>query len=499
MLIILLFLLITISLSLLIIKRNREVLYLFFMCLSLTLMVVGTLIYIAKKGGISSELQSFFFINQSIKFKMQYMFIKLSDLGFLIAIGRYLFPMFLLLLALHFVPLIQNKIRIISKAITIAIPVMTILIYYPNIFNYITERNVEVQKFIMNFTLSWIIIYLLISLFLFISIIRSIQVKLFQRNFFLIVTFIFSLTLLYILYFFQDPAQVYQFYNSKTPLTGRIFYLKSVLPVSVYITIIILNILAAIVGFASMVKYTQEISHSFREGEIVRFKKEAVTASASTFVHGMKNQLLINEVIHKKINKIDKNNQDDLYYYIEQLDEQNKNMLQRIDELYKIIRTNHVRLIPNNLETIVNDACLLIEEKIEKDFITFKKDFTNDLYVLADKTYLTEAIFNIIVNAYEAISITEGKGIIHVKTYRTRFYNVIEISDNGIGISKSNLEKIDEAFYSQKNTNNNWGMGLYFTKEIMEEHLGYLRYVSEYGKGSTFYMYLPKYKKRKGI
>src|SRR5690625_608 len=102
MLIVFIFFLIIASVIVLFVKRNKETFYLFAMCISLAFMLIGTLIYIAKKGGISKELQNFFFINSYIKIKAQYLLIRLERLGFIIALGRYLFPMFLLLLALHY-------------------------------------------------------------------------------------------------------------------------------------------------------------------------------------------------------------------------------------------------------------------------------------------------------------------------------------------------------------------------------------------------------------
>lgn len=69
MLIVMMGFLIVIASSMLLMKRNKETFYLFSMCVSLFMMLLGTFIYIAKKGGISQELQNFFFINGAIKYK----------------------------------------------------------------------------------------------------------------------------------------------------------------------------------------------------------------------------------------------------------------------------------------------------------------------------------------------------------------------------------------------------------------------------------------------
>ena len=61
-----------------------------------------------------------------------------------------------------------------------------------------------------------------------------------------------------------------------------------------------------------------------------------------------------------------------------------------------------------------------------------------------------------------------------------------------MGIGKYELKKIFEPFYSSKNSNSNWGMGLYYVRTIVKKHMGSLRVDSDYGKGTSFYILLPK-------
>lgn len=57
------------------------------MSISLTLLIIGIMLYIAKKGGISSKLQDFYFFNTVIKTYVQYFYITLDALGYLVAVG----------------------------------------------------------------------------------------------------------------------------------------------------------------------------------------------------------------------------------------------------------------------------------------------------------------------------------------------------------------------------------------------------------------------------
>ena len=99
------------SILVLSVKKNWESLLLVGLCLSLTVYFVGLMLFIAKKGGLSHEVMNFLFLNPSIRSWVQYRFITLGQLGYLVAVGRYLFPLFLLELASC--QLIQNRQNVI--------------------------------------------------------------------------------------------------------------------------------------------------------------------------------------------------------------------------------------------------------------------------------------------------------------------------------------------------------------------------------------------------
>ena len=78
-----------------------------------------------------------------------------------------------------------------------------------------------------------------------------------------------------------------------------------------------------------------------------------------------------------------------------------------------------------------------------------------------------------------------------------RFDNFIEISvaDTGVGIAKTNLDKLFklDQNVSTKGTANEegTGLGLILCKEMVEKHCGKIWVESEAGKGTTFYFTLP--------
>ena len=65
---------------------------------------------------------------------------------------------------------------------------------------------------------------------------------------------------------------------------------------------------------------------------------------------------------------------------------------------------------------------------------------------------------------------------------------MLKISDSGCGISKKNLNKIFDPFYSTKS--NGTGLGLTSTYSIIKKHRGYIEVTSEENKGTSFKIYL---------
>ena len=87
------------SACLLCLKKDRALWFLLGMCGSLMIQFSGILIFIAKKGGYSKDILRFLFFSTRLKMKAQYLYITLDALGYMIGVGRYLFPVFLLELA----------------------------------------------------------------------------------------------------------------------------------------------------------------------------------------------------------------------------------------------------------------------------------------------------------------------------------------------------------------------------------------------------------------
>lgn len=150
-------------------------------------------------------------------------------------------------------------------------------------------------------------------------------------------------------------------------------------------------------------------------------------------------------------------------------------------------------LIVEKTKTDINQVAenILLQAKFEfgKKNIQLKKNLSKDIpVILADKAQLEEAITNIVINAIQAFT---EEGEITVKTSSSNGNITVEISDNGPGIPKENIDKIFRPFYSSKGYGKGTGLGLSIVKRIITEHKGSIQVKSQPNKGTAFLITLP--------
>ena len=115
--------------------------------------------------------------------------------------------------------------------------------------------------------------------------------------------------------------------------------------------------------------------------------------------------------------------------------------------------------------------------------ITVRKYYTSpDCSILADKQKIRIALTNIIINAIDAMPAKDGQLKIIVRSVNGKC--IIEIEDNGIGISKANLQNIFEPYFTKKISG--MGLGLSTTLETLLSNHARVAVQSEEGRGTRF-------------
>jgi two-component system, OmpR family, phosphate regulon sensor histidine kinase PhoR len=183
--------------------------------------------------------------------------------------------------------------------------------------------------------------------------------------------------------------------------------------------------------------------------------------------------------------------------YIRMIRDENKRLSVLVESILQtsILDKGEFRLklsevdIHEIIQNAISNTHLLIDQQ-KGSVHTFLK--AQRFRLLADKVHLTNIIFNLIDNA---IKYSREKPEISISTFNTSEGIMIQVKDNGIGISKENQRKIFDKFYRVPTGNvhnvKGFGLGLSYVLAVVLKHNGTISVNSEVGKGSTFNVHLP--------
>jgi two-component system, OmpR family, phosphate regulon sensor histidine kinase PhoR len=175
------------------------------------------------------------------------------------------------------------------------------------------------------------------------------------------------------------------------------------------------------------------------------------------------------------------------------------NLLEDLDAITKM-EVNGIQLELENydIKKSVQSIFEVLEFKAsEKNIkLQFSKDY-NGLIVNADKKKIEQVLTNLIANS---IYYGNEGGTTSVRFFEMNDLILVEISDDGPGISEENLSRIFERFYrvekSRTRNEGGSGLGLAIAKHIIESHGQRITVRSSVGLGSTFAFSLDKSKEK---
>lgn len=161
-------------------------------------------------------------------------------------------------------------------------------------------------------------------------------------------------------------------------------------------------------------------------------------------------------------------------------------MLSRFDKADREELSTEKTDLSELTDSVVSD----LRSKADKKEITLDINLEKAVFLPVNKILMSHAIANILDNA---IKYSNAKSHIRVETFVRQKEAVIKISDQGIGIEKSDIARVQERFYRAKNSNvaKGSGLGLSICKEIVEKFNGYLVIESEIDVGTTVSIILP--------
>lgn len=245
---------------------------------------------------------------------------------------------------------------------------------------------------------------------------------------------------------------------------------------------ILLSLLLSISIIASLIYLLKTI---YKQKQLAEVKNDLINnithefktpiATISTALEAMKN-----------FNALDDKVKSEKYISIANSQVSKLNLM--VEKILETAALNHEELAINKQPI---NLVGLIEEVIEKyKIITSKKTFKfnnliDNTILNLDKFHFENALGNIIDNA-----IKYGGDIITIELTSTKSSTIILIKDNGNGIYKTQKEKVFEQFYRipMGNTHNvkGFGIGLYYTKKIIEKHGGNIHIIYDKNNNTMF-------------
>jgi signal transduction histidine kinase len=148
-----------------------------------------------------------------------------------------------------------------------------------------------------------------------------------------------------------------------------------------------------------------------------------------------------------------------------------------------------------NVAAVVSNAIECLCRDLNKDNITVQTQIDPALTVRANESSLLQVLFNLVINARQAMLGRRGRLTVDAAAQDGRVR--ISVRDTGCGIPPENLDRIFEPFFSTKTNadkpdRRGLGLGLSICRDMIEELDGTIRVTSEVNVGTTFTLDLPE-------
>lgn len=175
---------------------------------------------------------------------------------------------------------------------------------------------------------------------------------------------------------------------------------------------------------------------------------------------------------------------------------QAKKMSELINQIMELSKIEKQIIIPTkkiNFSEIIEKILLDYKNLIDKKNIKISKDIKENIFIIGDKIMIERLLDNLLNNAMKFT-----KNEIKIKLYSENENCILEVEDNGIGMSEEFKNLIWGRFYQindsrNKKINKGFGLGLFLVSKIIEQHNAVINVESELNKGTKFIAKFKKY------
>ena len=175
---------------------------------------------------------------------------------------------------------------------------------------------------------------------------------------------------------------------------------------------------------------------------------------------------------------------------IERLRRESQRLSDILDNFLRVAKVQELRLVTTDLNMVVEDLRDFFEPQAMAQGIVIRTQYESNLPKMSlDVELFRQALLNLMINARHAMP--DGGELI-LRTRSDGRWNILEITDTGVGMEEDVLRKVFDAFFSTRAAGT--GLGLPTTRKLVEAHGGTIQVQSEPGKGSQFTIRLPNHR-----
>ena len=259
-------------------------------------------------------------------------------------------------------------------------------------------------------------------------------------------------------------------------------------------SVTVMAALSIIFTLIIVIAYSSALSQLIRQRQISEIKTDFI----NNMTHEFKTPIAtINLALDAIKNPKIRNNPEKVEHYHKMIRDENRRMHAQVENVLRISRLekNELDLKKERLDLheliyeAISHIDLIVENRegyIKTHLGALKSS------ILANKSHFTNVIVNILDNA---VKYSPEQPKVDIYTENVKNYIVMKIRDQGSGMSKIVQKKVFEKFYREHTGDihnvKGHGLGLAYSKRIIDDHHGQISLESEKGKGSTFIIKLP--------
>ncbi|MGE0461551.1 MAG: PAS domain S-box protein [Vicinamibacterales bacterium] len=256
--------------------------------------------------------------------------------------------------------------------------------------------------------------------------------------------------------------------------------------------------IVALAGIAHDVTETRRLESHLRQSA----KMEAVGRLAGGVAHDFNNMLTVIDG-YSELSLLKLPGDSPVRPLVEEIHKAGERAAELTRQLMAFSRKSMAEPQVLNLSEVVEATVATLTRIIGEDVRIETRLATNLQNVMADRSQLDQVLFNLVINARDAMPLG---GTITIETANVEFhsahgvgprevppgqYVLLAVTDTGVGMDAATRARIFEPFFTTKGSGRGTGLGLAMVQNFVVQSGGHLALYSEPGHGSTFKLYLP--------